>query len=138
MIARLVVVAAGVVAAAAGAATWAKRRTKPQNRTAGKTRNKRPREAGQNEDRQTKARQPKADSDAEAGSATGAGADDLQAIKGIGGVSEQRLSAADVTSFAQIAAWSPSDIDRIATQIKVSAERIKREDWVGQARTLSE
>jgi predicted flap endonuclease-1-like 5' DNA nuclease len=42
-----------------------------------------------------------------------------------------------VTTFAQIAAWSDDDLERVATDIKVSAERIRREDWVGQARTFT-
>jgi large subunit ribosomal protein L21 len=115
MIARLVVMAAGVVAAAAGAATWARRRP------GGPTQAAHPAEPAAASD------------DSNAGDAGDAG-DDLQTIKGIGGVSEQRLSAIGVTTFAQIAAWSDDDLERVATDIKVSAERIRREDWVGQAR----
>jgi large subunit ribosomal protein L21 len=62
---------------------------------------------------------------------------DLQAVKGIGDVSEERLAEQGVTSFAQIAAWSEDDLEAVASAIRVSAERIRREDWVGQARELS-
>jgi large subunit ribosomal protein L21 len=68
----------------------------------------------------------------------GDGTDDLTAIKGIGAVSQERLAGIGVTSFAQIAAWSDDDVDLVATRIKVSAERIRREDWVGQARAIVE
>lgn len=63
---------------------------------------------------------------------------ELQTIKGLGAVSEGRLHEIGVTTLAQIAAWSDEDVDAIAPQIKVSAERIRRDDWVGQARAASE
>lgn len=64
--------------------------------------------------------------------------DDLTAIKGIGAVSAERLTSAGVTSFAQIAAWSDGDIDSIGAEIKASPDRIRHEDWVGQARSQSD
>ena len=39
-------------------------------------------------------------------------------------------------SAAQLAAWSDEDIDTYGARIKVSPERIRREDWVGQARAI--
>ncbi len=65
-------------------------------------------------------------------------ADDLTSIKGVGAAIAERLHDIDVTTFAQIAAWSDEDIAEIAPQIKAGADRIKREDWVGQARAASE
>ena len=65
-------------------------------------------------------------------------ADDLTSIKGIGVAIAERLHDAGVTTFAQIAAWSDEDIAEIAPKIKAGADRIKREDWVGQARAASE
>jgi large subunit ribosomal protein L21 len=64
--------------------------------------------------------------------------DDLRSIKGIGAVSAERLWESGVTTFAQIAAWSPEDIEVIAGTIKVSSQRILREDWVGQAQSFTE
>jgi predicted flap endonuclease-1-like 5' DNA nuclease len=42
-----------------------------------------------------------------------------------------------VTTAAQVAAWTDEDVERAAAQIKVSAERIRREDWIGQAQAAS-
>ena len=61
----------------------------------------------------------------------------LTSLKGLGAVSEERLGEIGVTTIAQIAAWSDDDVEAIAQQIKVSAERIRREDWVGQARATA-
>ena len=63
-------------------------------------------------------------------------ADDLTTLKGIGAVSSQRLAGIGVTRYAQLAAWSDDDIDTYGARIKVSPERIRREDWVGQARAV--
>jgi predicted flap endonuclease-1-like 5' DNA nuclease len=42
-----------------------------------------------------------------------------------------------VTTVAQIATWSDADVESVAAQIKVSPERIRREDWAGQARAAT-
>lgn len=63
--------------------------------------------------------------------------DDLTVIKGLGAKSAERLAELGVTTLAQVAAWGDADIDRIAPQIKVGAERIRHEDWVGQAGAAS-
>jgi len=60
----------------------------------------------------------------------------LRSIKGIGDVAEGRLREAGITNVAQVAAWTDSDVERFAGLLRVSAERIRREDWVGQARSL--
>lgn len=62
------------------------------------------------------------------------GPDDLTIIKGLGTKSVERLADLGVTKLAQIAAWTDADIDEIAPRIRVGAERIRHEDWVGQAR----
>jgi predicted flap endonuclease-1-like 5' DNA nuclease len=49
-------------------------------------------------------------------------------------VSVERLGAIGITTVAQVAAWSDADVDAVAARINVSPERIRREDWVGQAR----
>lgn len=65
-------------------------------------------------------------------------ADALTSIKGLGSVSEGRLHEIGVTTFAQIAGWGDEDIDEVGERIHISPERIRREDWVGQARARLE
>lgn len=74
----------------------------------------------------------------EAESSDAESADDLTAIKGLGKVKASKLVAAGVTSYAQVAAWSDDDIAEMGLVSNTSPGQIKREDWVGQARTLSE
>lgn len=66
-----------------------------------------------------------------------AGADDLLLIKGLGPKLKSQLAQLGVTSFAQIAAWSEADIDRIDAQLGRFQGRIRRENWVEQARLLA-
>ena len=67
-----------------------------------------------------------------------AGGDDLTRIKGLGPKLSATLHGAGVTSFAQIAAWSDADIDRIDAQLGRFQGRIRRDDWVGQAKLLAQ
>lgn len=60
-------------------------------------------------------------------------ADDLKLIVGIGPALEKKLYACGVTSYRQLAMLSDADIERIETSIK-SFGRIRRDDWIGQAR----
>ncbi len=61
-------------------------------------------------------------------------ADDLIGeIDGIGPVIGAKLAELGVTTFRQIAVWTPEDIDRIDDYIAFPG-RIQREDWIGQAR----
>jgi predicted flap endonuclease-1-like 5' DNA nuclease len=64
--------------------------------------------------------------------------DDLRSIKGIGAVMADRLRDGGITSLRQVAAWSEDDIQAVADRLGIKAERIVREDWVGQARSLGE
>ena len=122
MIARLVVVAAAVVAAVAGAVAWSRRKAEQAGASRGTG-------AEVIAEGIEEGSAPVATADgAEAG-------DDLQTIKGIGAVSAERLRDIGVTTFAEIAEWSPEQLEQVSQEIKVSAERIRREDWVGQART---
>ncbi len=75
---------------------------------------------------------------AETGGAETGGADDLTVIKGLGPLSAERLGEHGVTTLAEIAAWNDADIERIAPQINLAADRIRRDDWVGQARAATE
>jgi predicted flap endonuclease-1-like 5' DNA nuclease len=60
----------------------------------------------------------------------------LRQIRGIGPAYERALLGLGITSVQQIAALSPRDIERIAPLIKARADRIMRDDWVGQAQAL--
>ena len=68
-----------------------------------------------------------------ASSSTG---DDLRRIKGVGPKLVTILGEQGVTSFAQIAAWTDQDIDRIDAQLGRFQGRIRRDSWVEQATLL--
>ncbi|HZD52129.1 MAG TPA: hypothetical protein VE175_03725 [Woeseiaceae bacterium] len=62
--------------------------------------------------------------------------DDLQRIKGVGPTIEKTLNELGIYRFEQVALISEHDIDRIDTQLRGIKNRIYREDWIGQARSL--
>jgi len=62
--------------------------------------------------------------------------DDLKVIKGIGPKYEKLLRSAGVTSLAEIASWSDGDVDAIAKKLGIKADRIRKDDWVGNAKRL--
>ena len=62
--------------------------------------------------------------------------DDLKRISGIGPKLERLLHANDIFNFGQIAEWQDADIQAIDQLLPAFHGRIRREDWVGQARTL--
>lgn len=66
---------------------------------------------------------------------TGDSADDLTQIKGLGPKAAAALHDGGVTRFAQIAAWSDTDVEDWDARIN-GRGRIARDDWVGQARSL--
>jgi predicted flap endonuclease-1-like 5' DNA nuclease len=63
--------------------------------------------------------------------------DDLKQIRGIGPAFERELRRLGIRSFAQIAAWTPEELDSIAKKIKAKPERIRRDNWVGRAAELA-
>ena len=67
--------------------------------------------------------------------AEGAG-DDLGRIKGVGPKLVAILHENGITSFAQIAAWDDTEIDRVDGKLGRFQGRIRRDDWVEQARLL--
>ncbi len=71
------------------------------------------------------------------GPATGA-EDDLTAIAGIGPALQRKLKEHGIRSFAQIAVLSDQDIARLEGSIIKFPGRIKRDDWIRQARRFSE
>ncbi|HKO50730.1 MAG TPA: hypothetical protein VJV79_23580 [Polyangiaceae bacterium] len=60
----------------------------------------------------------------------------LRQIRGIGPAFERALLALGISKMSQIAALSEGEIERIAPLIKARADRILRDDWVGQAKRL--
>ena len=60
------------------------------------------------------------------------GADDLTRISGVGPVIVKKLHALNVTTFAQIAAWTPEDVADIDEKLSFKG-RIDRDDWLAQA-----
>ncbi|MDG5750644.1 hypothetical protein P8R33_05985 [Qipengyuania sp. XHP0211] len=66
------------------------------------------------------------------------GGDDLTRIKGVGPKLAALLREQGITGFAQIAAWTDDDIDRIDPTLGRFEGRIRRDDWVGQARLLAD
>ena len=65
------------------------------------------------------------------------GDDDLTRIKGLGPKLSAMLNTMNVTSFAQIAAWDDAEIDRIDSKLGRFQGRIRRDDWVTQAKMLA-
>lgn len=63
--------------------------------------------------------------------------DDLTRIKGLGPKIAALLAQLGITRFAQIAAWTSADIERIDAQLGRFSGRITRDQWVEQARLLS-
>ncbi len=64
-------------------------------------------------------------------------ADDISLIAGIGPKILKGLTDQGVTSFAQIAAWSEDDVERIETELKIKG-RVAREEWIEQAKELAD
>lgn len=62
-------------------------------------------------------------------------ADDLTKINGIGPIIRDQLVERGITTFAQIAAFSPEDVDRVNEDLSFPG-RIEREEWVEQAKAL--
>ncbi|WP_299197657.1 50S ribosomal protein L21 [uncultured Tateyamaria sp.] len=87
-----------------------------------------------------KAEAPKAEAKAEpkkeakkaASKKAAAGGDDLKQLSGVGPALEKKLHEAGVTTFAQIAAWTPEDVADMDEKLSFKG-RIEREGWIAQA-----
>ena len=64
-------------------------------------------------------------------------ADDLKRIKGIGPKNEDALNELGIHTFAQIAAWTPENIDWVEDFMSFPG-RIQRENWIEQAIMLAQ
>ena len=62
--------------------------------------------------------------------------DDLKLIVGIGPVIERMLYQLGVGTYRQIAHWSERDIDEFDARLAEFPGRIRRDEWVMQARAL--
>lgn len=62
--------------------------------------------------------------------------DNLRRLIGIGPVNEKLLRGQGVTTYAQIAAWTAADIERIEHALQFGG-RVERERWVEQAKLLA-
>ncbi len=60
--------------------------------------------------------------------------DDLKKIYGIGSVFADTLNKMGTRTFIQIARWKPEDIEKIAKKLDADPERIKRENWIADAK----
>lgn len=65
------------------------------------------------------------------------GSDDLLLLKGVGPKLNTRLQELGVTRFDQIAGWGEADIARIDDQLGTFKGRIKRDNWIDQAKLLA-
>ncbi|HHK74041.1 MAG TPA: 50S ribosomal protein L21 [Rhizobiales bacterium] len=63
-------------------------------------------------------------------------ADDLKKISGVGPVLEKKLNELGITTFAQVAAFSKEDIDRVDDALSFKG-RIERDNWLEQASKLA-
>lgn len=64
-------------------------------------------------------------------------ADDLKRIKGIGPKNEDALNELGIYTFAQIAVWTPENIDWVEDFMSFPG-RIQRENWISQAIELAQ
>ena len=63
-------------------------------------------------------------------------ADDLKKLSGVGPALEKKLVAGGVTSFAQIACWSPEDVASVDAELALKG-KIEKEGWIAQAKDLA-
>jgi large subunit ribosomal protein L21 len=68
--------------------------------------------------------------------AKASGGDDLTDISGVGPVIVKKLAAEDITTFAQVAAWTDADVEAIEEKLSFKG-RVGREDWIAQAKELA-
>jgi len=62
--------------------------------------------------------------------------DDLKKVKGIGEFVEKKLNALGIYNFKQLANLTEDDMDKVNDAIEFFPGRIKRDNWVAQAKNL--
>jgi len=70
------------------------------------------------------------------GRASLAQADDLKEISGVGPFLEKKMHAIGIYTFAQVARFTPEDVDKVNDIIEFFPGRIERDNWVGQAKAF--
>jgi large subunit ribosomal protein L21 len=105
--------------------------------TDGKAKPAKPKGEAKREATPAKAEAPAPDAAAPLFKAPEGPADDLKKISGVGPVLEKKLNAAGVTRYDQIAGFGDEDVELIDQALRLGG-RIKRDDWLGQAKTLAE
>jgi large subunit ribosomal protein L21 len=78
---------------------------------------------------------PKAAAPKAAAPKAAAKADDISLIGGIGPKILKALNDMGITTLAQVAAWTPADVERIEADLKQKG-RVAREEWIDQAKEL--
>lgn len=73
---------------------------------------------------------------ADAATAHPAQQDDLKLMSGIGPVLEGKLNAAGIVRYRQIAVLMDADIDHLESEVLHLSGRIRRDDWIEQAKAL--
>lgn len=68
---------------------------------------------------------------------TGGVPDDLKKIKGVGPKFEADLNGKGIYYYRQIAAWKAKDVKMVEALIDSIPDRIKRDEWVKQAKALA-
>lgn len=63
---------------------------------------------------------------------------DLKIIKGVGPFIEKKLNVLGIYTFRQIASFDDEDKEKVNEAIEFFPGRIKRDNWVGQAKELCE
>lgn len=63
---------------------------------------------------------------------------DLKLINGIGPGIERRLHGAGIRTYAQLGAMTPAELVALIGKATVSADRITKQDWIGQARAFAQ
>ncbi|MGY6628092.1 MAG: 50S ribosomal protein L21 [Oceanicaulis sp.] len=66
-----------------------------------------------------------------------AGADDLTQLNGVGPAFAKKLAEAGVTSFAQVAAWTQADLERLDGEIAGLKAKAESGEWIAQAKELA-
>lgn len=61
--------------------------------------------------------------------------DDLTRMRGIGKALQKQLNELGINTFEQIAQWDKKNIETFSSKLELK-DRIRRDDWVGQARKL--
>jgi predicted flap endonuclease-1-like 5' DNA nuclease len=60
--------------------------------------------------------------------------DDLSKIHGIGPAFARTLNKMGLHTYVQIARWTPEDIEKVAKKLYTAPERIKRDNWISEAK----